>query len=314
MQEAPSGPPAPDADGNYVSPSLAAIRGVWSLFQQEQATLEEVMAVLRQVAVFVHYELATLAEQAETGVSDPQNPIYQTTVDAFRKHLEALDVMGAALGEEAVAEGFQRGLDLAQEATNQMMHAHHQMMEHLEAMGRFSCMFCGQETPRGMERCQHCGRVLPAAPGEPEKTSFSAVNLEGLESGIPRGAEVTANYVQVAGAVQAWRNEQIDADQLLAVLEEVEQLTRAHQQECSQHRELIRQAPEEAQAALTDGVAMTEAGLDGCLAALEKMKLAFLKEDDSYLETGLHDLEGASRLMVQAFHASRAAAAAASQG
>ncbi len=295
---------------NYESPALATIRRVWSAYQEGQATSEDVLGVLSQVAGFVQFELATLADQAEKGVARADDPIYRQIVSAFQSHLEAVEVMvGEFSQEEPTGAEFSRGLELARAANDLMLEAHNQAMEHIQAMGRVSCIFCSQDNERGTERCSKCGRNLPAAVDDPERSSFAAVNAEGLEGGGPKGAEVTDNYVEVARALQAWRQDQLDADGLLAVLDEVEQRSRQHRADLVQQREMVSLAPEEAREALHQGLELTESGLVETLAALEKMKLAFVKEDDTYLETGLHDLEKAAHTMVQAFHAARAAAA-----
>lgn len=291
--------PEPDAEGNFVSPSLAMIRRVWQAFHEEQATPEDVVGVLHQVATILQVELTTLQAQLDQGISQPEDPVFQKIQQAFQHHLEAVELMASDF------EQFPTGLAMAQQATNDLMAAHTEAMRHIEAMGQVSCIFCSHENPRGEERCHNCGRNLP---GAVEKTSFAAQNTVGLEQGGPSGAEVTENYVSVARALEAWRREELDAAGLLATLEEVEQLTRAHRQETVQHRDLIEEAPPEAREALHQGVDQTQAALEDTLAALEKMKLAFVKEDDSYLETGLHDLELAARSLVQAFHVSRAAA------
>ncbi|MCE7870630.1 hypothetical protein DYH09_09660 [bacterium CPR1] len=242
-------------------------------------------------------------------VARADDPIYRQIVSAFQNHLEAVEVMvGEFSREQSTGAEFARGLELARTANDLMLEAHNQAMVHIQAMGRVSCIFCSQENERGSERCSKCGRNLPPTADEPERSSFAAVNAGGLEGGGPKGSEVTDNYVEVARALQAWRQDQLDADGLLAVLEAVEQRSRQHQADLVQQREMIELAPEEAREALHRGLDQTEAGLVETLAALEKMKLAFIKEDDTYLETGLHDLEKASRTMVQAFHTARAAA------
>lgn len=291
--------PEPDAEGNFVSPSLAMIRRVWQAFHEEQATAEDVSGVLYQVAGILQVELSTLQAQLDQGVSQPDDPVFQKIQQAFQNHLAAVELMAADFEE------FPAGLAMAQQATNDLMAAHTEAMRHIEAMGQVSCIFCSHENPRGEERCHNCGRNLP---GAIEKSSFAAQNSVGLDAGGPSVADVTENYVLVARALEAWRRDELDAGELLGALEEVEQRTRAHREETFEHRQLIEQAPPEAHEALHQGVDQTQAALDDTLAALEKMKLAFVKEDDSYLETGLHDLEAAARSLVQAFHSSRAAA------
>lgn len=284
------------------------MRRVWEAFQNEQATGEDVLGVLHQVAGFVQFEQSTLADQVQKGISQPEDPIFRRISAAFAKHLRAVELCLSEFElEQLTGERYAEGLALAQEANNELMAAHQTGMEHIEAMANVDCIFCHHVNPRGEERCANCGRNLP---GALEKSSFAAENVEGLERGGPQGSEVTENYIYVHQALHAWREEAIDADELLGAIEEVEKRTRAHQADILYQRDQISLAPPESQAALHHGVDLTQAGLRETLAALEKMKMAFQKEDDTYLETGLFDLERASRGLVEAFHAAREAAAA----
>ena len=307
----PDGPPSLPARSpeRAESPSLSMLRSVWGAYVQGEATPEDVLGVLDTVTGFINFELETLRQQALKGISDPENPTFQKIVGAFELHLEAIDQMAEEFSEESDSEdeagqAFLEGFELAQKATDQLVEAHTQTMEHIEAMAKVGCIFCGHANARESERCAKCGRPLP---GTPASSSFSLVNQEGLEAG-PSVGEVTQNYAMVAEAVDDWRNGLIQAEELLNTLEDVEQRLACHQEESQQYYDEIKQAPPEAQPALNEAVAMTEEGLIQSLAAIEKMKLAFDKEDDSYLENGLHEFEKASNLMVQAYHASREAA------
>lgn len=308
-EEAPGeGPlPLPPPSAQRESPSLSMLRAVWGAYCSGEAGADDVLGVLDNVTGFIHFELETLRQQAARGVSDPANPTFQKITRAFELHLEAIDVMAEEFPEDAdsgTGERFLEGFALAVEATQQLIDAHQSTMEHIEAMANVACIFCSHSNPRETERCAKCGRPLP---GAESGSSFSMMNAEGLEMG-GGGGRVTQNYAIVAEAVEDWRNGVIQAEELLTTLEDIEQRLACHQEESQQYYQEIEKAPEHAQEALHEAVALTEEGLAQSLAAIEKMKLAFDKEDDSYLETGLHDFEKASNLMVQAFHASKEAA------
>lgn len=293
--------------GERESPSLSMLRAVWGAYGKGEAGPEDVLGVLDSVTGFINFELETLRQQAERGISDLNNPTFKRIVGAFELHLEAIDIMAEEFPEDegGTGERFLEGFELAQQATLQLIEAHQSTMQHIEAMAKVACMFCSHSNPRESQRCARCGRPLP---GSESGSSFSLMNAEGLETtGGPTGV-VTQNYAILAEAVEDWRNGVIQAEELLTTLEDIEQRLACHQEESQHYYQEIEKAPEHAQEALTEAVAMTEEGLAQSLAAIEKMRLAFDKEDDSYLETGLHDFEKASHLMVQAFQASKEAA------
>ena len=316
--ETPDGPPSLPAPSpqQAVSPSLSMLRSVWEAFRHGEATPDDVLGVLDQVTGFIQFELETLRQQVLKGISDPENPTFQTIVGAFEKHLEAIDLMAQEFPDtqdEAFQPGehYLSGFALAEQATQELADAHRQTMEHIEAMASVSCIFCNHSNPRETERCAKCGRTLP---GAPSGSSFSLLNAEGLDAAVSPVGEVTQNYALLAEAVDDWRNGVIQSEELLTTLEDVEQRLACHQEESLQYYEEIKKAPEQAQASLTEAVEMTEQGLTQSLAALDTMKLAFDKEDDSYLDTGLDEFAKASNLVVKAYHASREAAAAARAG
>lgn len=201
---------------------------------------------------------------------------------------------------------YEIGLKLAQQATNQLALGHQKMVEHIEAMGRVSCMFCGRENDRGQAKCGQCGRALPQ---DAPTSSFEARESAGLDPASK--GQVTENYKQLAAATEAWRAEQLDADGLLAKLEEVEDRLTRHQGDNLKYRETLENCPEEHRTALYNAVDATDKALDAGLLALEKMKLAFEKEDDSYLESGLHDFEASAWMMLAALSTMQAAVSAA---
>lgn len=305
-REAPAGVPRPDEQGNYTSPPLAALRRVWRDYGEGVATDEDVMTVLHAVADFAQLQIDQLNAQAESGRAQPEDRGFALILDAFEAHLDALEVMARQLDPEEPEDGaFERGLAMAQKATNQLMEGHQAVMDHIHATGTVSCMFCSHENPREAERCAQCGRTMPVPVAA--KSSFSAVNAEGVQGGQEPSGETTENFVRLAQAVAAWRAGALDAEGLMEAIEEIEGRLLAHRHDNRKHVDLLERYAPERRRAVEAAIEATEASLARSLAALEKMKLAFVKEDDSYLETGLFDMEAAARTMVSSYRAMQAA-------
>lgn len=295
----------PDEHGNYTSPPLAALRLVWHDYQAGVATADNLGNTLQAVMDFAQLQIDSLNAQVERGESDPEDPVFRQILEGFEHHQVAVDQMFMEL-EEPGQGHFDLGLKLAQQATNQLALGHQKMVEHIEAMGRVSCMFCGRENDRGQARCNGCGRALPQ---DTPTSSFTAVENEGLETASK--GQVTENYRQLAAATAAWRAEELDAEGLLAKIEEVEDRMTNHQRDNLAYREALEGYPEEHRPAFYNAVDATDKALEAGLMALEKMKLAFDKEDDSYLESGLHDFEASSWAMLAALAKMQAAVNAA---
>ncbi len=298
----------PDEHGNYTSPPLNALRLVWKDYQAGVATADNLGNTLQAVSDFAQFQLDSLGAQVERGESNPDDPVFRMVREGFEHHLVAVDQMFLELEEPAQGH-YEIGLKLAQQATNQLALGHQLMVEHIEAMGRVCCMFCGRENDRGQAKCNQCGRALPQ---DTPTSSFTARESEGLEPASK--GQVTENYKQLAAATEAWRAEELEADGLLARIEEVEDRLTRHQGDNLKYRETLEGCPEEHRAALYKAVDATDKALDAGLLALEKMKLAFEKEDDSYLESGLHDFEASSWMMLAALSTMQAAVAKAETG
>ncbi|MGE0492998.1 MAG: hypothetical protein AB7S38_27550 [Vulcanimicrobiota bacterium] len=303
METQSRGIPQPDSDGNYTSPPLAAIRRVWGDYQQEIASEEDVVTVLQAVADFAQLQVEQLEAQLEAGVSQVENAAFLRILEAFELHHEALELMAEHF--EAPEEGlFERGLAIVQEATNELMAGHQMLLDDIEAAGQVNCMFCSAPNPRGTDKCARCGRSL-LVPGE-ARSAISVVNAEGLDNSAGQG-QVTQNFALVKGAVEAWRAEQLSSDDLLAQLEQVEENLAGHRASNEEAASRLEEAPPERRQAITAALEQTDVAIAHNLAAIEKMKLAFVKEDDTYLVNGLADLEHASRLTLAAFQALKSA-------
>ena len=316
-QPHPPGLPTPDQDGNYDSPPLKALRRVWQDYQAEIATEPQVMDVIAELGRFAQHNLGLFEKQIDEGASDPDDPGFSLIIEAFELILEGCEHMALEFVEpeiedevEEPAEGFfPFGLSLVQEATNQMMEGHKLTLQHIASIGQVNCPFCSQRNSREELRCGKCGRNLPQTETVAVPGSFSsAVQEEGLEGSQGPQGELTENYVTLARAVSGWKSGAVTHQELAATLDAVEGKLLSHLDDTERQEQILKKAPQTLQPALASAVGLTQEALDASLAAIERMRLAFEKEDDTYLHLGLGDFEEASRLMVQSYLASKAAA------
>lgn len=309
--------PRPDADGNYDSPPLRALRLVWKDHLEEKAGPEQVMDVIAEIGRFAQHNLGLFEAKIAGGESDPDDPGFSLIIEAFELVLEACEHMALEFVDpdpedeiDEPEEGFfEFGLALLQEATNQMMEGHQLTLDYIASTGQVNCPFCATRNSRENPRCDKCGRALPVSDPLPESPRLDAVQAEGLETASrPAPAEVTENYVVLARAISGWKARAMSSQELSVIIDQVEGKLLAHLDDTELQEQILRKAPLSRQPALAEAVALTQEALDRSVVAIERMRLAFEKEDGAYLELGLSDFEEASRLMVRSFHACKAAA------
>lgn len=294
------------------------MRRVWKDHLQEKASPEQVMDVIAEIGRFAQHNLGLFEARIESGESDPEDPGFSLIIEAFELVLEACEQMALEFVDpdpdddvQEPEEGFfDFGLALVQEATNQMMEGHQLTLDYIASIGQVNCPFCSTRNSRENARCDKCGRSLPVSDPLPEGPGFSSVQEEGLDRlRGPASAEVTENYVVLARAVEGWKSQAVSQGQLEAIIDEVEAKLLSHLDDTELQEQILRKAPASRQPALAEAVAMTQDALDQSVTAIERMRLAFEKEDGAYLDLGLSDFEEASRLMVRSFHACKAASA-----
>ena len=287
------------------APPIRALRRVWKDYQAEIATEQDLATVLQAVSDLTMLQLDTLQAQVERGESDPEDSSYKFISQAFRDILEAVDIMFQEL-EEPEHGHFEAGFEMAEQACRRLLEGHGNLMQTIEAMGNVNCIFCGGVNPRGVERCGRCGRNLPTQPGDPENSSFTAVQAE---AGTPDGGqgEVTQNFLHIESNFQAWRSGDLDDAGMLEAIETVELRLATHHRQNETDRIQIGKAPADARAALSQAVDHTGAALQQNQSALERFKLAFQKEDEVNLELAFDDLRQAAFAMVAAFYVAKAA-------
>ncbi|MFA5503782.1 MAG: hypothetical protein WC314_04475 [Vulcanimicrobiota bacterium] len=309
----PSGPPRPDADGNYDSPALQALNRVWDDYCQEIAGPDDVLDVIGEIAGFSQAQLQQLDQQVRDRVSNPENEAFKLIHEAFEILLEACEFMILEFAEELPDgveepdEGFfLYGFDLVQEATNQMMAGHLLGMEHIDAMAEVSCPFCSQLNQRGEPKCGRCGRALPTAVDTGQALDLK--EHQGLDRSRPdQDAELTKNYAMAAHLLEGWKAGAVGAEQLGDFLDHLEQNFSGHLGDTDQQEKVIARAPESRRKGLLEALNLTRRGLQMSLDSVARMRLAFEKEDDRYLFFGLGDLEEASRVLVDAYWANKEA-------
>ena len=288
------------------SPPLLALERVWDDYCASIATEQDVLLVLEASAELAQLQIDSLVAQISAGQSDLKNQIVKKILQGFNKHLEAVDIMSLEFEEPEVGH-FERGLDLAQVATDQLADGYAELMGQIEAMGQINCIFCSTSNPRGSERCQRCGRQLPVAE-EDKRELFSAVNAEGLEGGAPAITE-TENSTRLALAVQNLKEGQIQAEAMQAELDEVERRLAGHREDNAKFGSSLESSKDPRAAAGLAAVKSTQVAIDKSLVALDTMRAGFEQENDALLEAGLAEYRAASALMLEAMRAMEAARA-----
>lgn len=317
MDVKPKGPPTPDADGNYESPALLALARVWEDYCEEIATAENVLGVIHELGSFAHYQLGLLEQQIEGKVSDPDNESFALIYEGFEVLLEACETMLLEFsdtlpeGVEEPEEGFfSQGYDLVQEATNQMMLGHNLAMEHIEAMAEVSCPFCQHTNSRESAKCDRCGRSLPSQVGDDAGGFLDLTERQGLEQENKPDGSSTRNFAMTSHILEGWKAGAVTADQLQDFLDGLQNSFSQHLEETHQQELLVSKAPPEQQNGLREAIKRTQEGLEMSLQSVEKMRLAFVEEDDRHLFFGLSDLEEASKVLVEAYWAGEKASKA----
>lgn len=276
--------PQPDAEGNYDSPPLAAVRRCWQDFLDGAATEDDLILTLQAFEDRVQFELDDLDAQVEQKKADPQDPSFIEIVAGFGQQLKAVERMLLELEEPDIGH-MEAGLALAQKANNRLMQAFQQRMaQEPPAPTSVTCMFCGTECPLGSSRCTNCSRPLPVT-GEPaqQSSSFSVMQQDGLEANHS-SRRLTQNAAHLIRSVEAWRAGQLDWESLYCVLDELEEKLLAHQEANQQN--IAEQGDAEGLLGRTDKL------LEESLAALDHMRLAWDKEDQSYLDSGITQFVG----------------------
>lgn len=308
--------PEPDEDGNYAPPPILALHRVWNDFCEEVATPEDVHSVIMEVGGFATAQLNILDTQVKKGMSNKDDPTFAAVYESFEMIVEGCEMMLYELADELPEDleepedgFFLEGLAIVQEGVNQMVEAHQEGMEHIEAMAEVNCPFCQHLNSRENPKCDKCGRPLPSY--QPDSgASINVKEQQGLEKKKdPSDAgEHTKNYVFTAKILEEFQAGAVDADQLSEYLDQLVHNLNAHMKDTDVQEKLIEQAPPKQQEGLFEALDLTRQGLEICLASVEKMRMAFGQDDDRYLFFGLSDMEEGSKILVDAYWLNKEAA------
>lgn len=108
-------------DGNYSSPALEALSGVWADFQNLTADRLEVIRVVENVERFVAVQIKEMETAADSPEVDAFDPVRVSILQSFFEHQSALSQMKDAFsGETADSAAVRNALERIQIATNQM--------------------------------------------------------------------------------------------------------------------------------------------------------------------------------------------------
>lgn len=108
-------------DGNYSSPALEALSGVWADFQNMTADSLEVVRVVENVERFVAAQIEEMEAAANSPESDVFDPARVSILQSFFEHQAALSQMKDAFsGERADSAAVGNALERIQIATNQL--------------------------------------------------------------------------------------------------------------------------------------------------------------------------------------------------
>ena len=300
----------PDEEGNYSPPPILALRRVWNDFCEEVATPEDVHSVIMQVGSFATAQINILDTQVKEGTSRREDETFSAIYEAFETIVEGCELMLFEFSEEfpegveeEPEEGFFcEGLAIVQEGVNQMVIAHRQGIEHVQEMSEVNCPFCQHLNTRGTPKCDKCGRPMPVSQVPKAGSELNVKEHQGLErKQVGADGEHTKNYVYTAQILEGWKAGQVSVEQLTEYLNTLEHNLKAHLKDTDLQEKIIQKAPATQQDDLFEALDLTREGLNISLAAVEKMRLAFVHGDDRYLFFGLTDMEEGSRILVDAY-------------
>lgn len=209
-----------DEDGNFDSPALQSLQGVFDDYDQETVEEDEVLRVIGNVEAYVKAQIEEMETAAKSSNVDPHEPNRVAILDGFYDHLRGLEKMRAffAGGEdELIDEGF----ELIQTATNQMVRGFQGLIEDAERLTPKICLKCSRENERDATYCRRCGVMLPVTSEVPEKRLLAVADDQPTPSDEP--PETTPNYMEVADANESWRSGKSSDQQFLETLAGVRQ-------------------------------------------------------------------------------------------
>lgn len=282
-----------DQNGNYSSPALQTLHGVWSDYDEETVEQDEVLRVVGNVEAYVKSQIEEMEAAAASPGVDVHEPNRVAILDGFYDHLRGLERMRAYFDSEdgaLVDEGF----DLIQAATNQMVRGFGGLLEESERLSSLKvCPKCSRENEAEAGFCRRCGVVLPVTSVLTEKRLLAVVG-DALPSGEASGVETTPNYIEVADALEGWRAGTLGDEGFLQVLDAV------RERHLNQHEATLRYCESDVSGEVLLQVEELARALESNVLALEAMASALEDGHGEAVVEGMAGLASATLDLVAA--------------
>lgn len=221
-----------DEYGNFDSPVLQSLQGVWEDYDREAVESGEVLRVIDNVETYVKNQIDQMEQAADSPEVNRHDPNRAAILDGFYDHLRGLELMRSFFDSEdggAVEEGFQ----ILQAATNLMVHGYQGLVEEAELAAPKLCVRCQRENERQATNCRRCGAILPVLTEHVEK---QLLGIDGQDD--DETAETTPNFIEVSDAYQGWKAGRVSEQEFVDKLEVVRQRQLAeHEETLTAYRE-----------------------------------------------------------------------------
>lgn len=298
---ATSTPIQADDFGDFDSPVLKRLRETWNNFLEESSGPREVIRAINWAQQQVDQHINKLQRQVDSGVSDPLSQTFQTIARAFVEHLNALQLMRKEFryppGSPLYQNFFEQGYERAQEATNQMVQAHQNKLQHIQQKGWVNCPLCGTRNQRSDHHCAGCRKSVPEIvallSSARARQSFTPVPSE--------QTELTQVYLQVRSAALEWLCGKNTMDNLLAVLDQVFHRLENRLATLEEQFSRLPVGTSEGEASRV-ALLQSQEGIESALYCLEELERASLQDPPrpGLVRLRLQELEAVARNMQKA--------------
>lgn len=245
------------------SPSLDAVRRCWQRVLAGGNNDTDLLHALQAYEDSLSEELERLGE----GDSDAHR--------SLERCLAAVDRMLMELDQPDQGH-MDAGLQLADQAEAARSAA-------AAVGGAVLCPFCGQPRETGTSRCGACQRPLPFLEGA--TSSLSVMQNDGLDR---QSRRQTQNAAALTRVLAQFRAGEATWDDLLAQIDDVEDKLIGHQEANAQSTTQTAEQTERVNLLLEES-----------LSAVDCMRLAWDKNDESYLDNGLASFAQSSEALLQ---------------
>jgi hypothetical protein len=279
----------PDENGNFTSPALQALEGVWDDYDLERTDEAEVGRVIGRVESFVKEKISEMERDAEAREVDALDPNRVAILGAFQDHLTALRVMRKAISEENY-DSVEHSFEILQSATNRMVTGLAGIVEDRGQYTRIRCVRCSTENEKGAGYCCQCSAVLPKVE---EENRTRVIATDGGAEEI--GEETTPNYIEISEAHESWEAGRLQAELFYQVIQKV------RERQVSQYEEMEKElAGEDSQnSTYAEHLRSYLATLEHAAEALDQMLFGLEQGELETVETGFSDYAEATIELVK---------------